>query len=165
MADGIEESFDVGVQYPVHRLALDAHREGVQRIVLSPPGPEPIGEAEEVRLVDRIENLHHRALDDLVLQCGDAERALPSVRFRDVGTARRLCPVGAPVDAAFKVAQPCVQALPVGAPRHPVHTRRGIPLQPVIGLLKQRRVDVVQQGGELFRFPFACDFAYAVDPR
>src|ERR1039458_4839317 len=65
------EPFDVGVQYPVHRLALDARRERVQRVVLSPGacpcegrGPEPIGEAEEVRFVDGIENLHHRALDD-----------------------------------------------------------------------------------------------------
>ena len=86
MADVVEEPFDVGVQYPVHRLALDAHRERVQRIVLSPSGPEPVGEAEEVRLVDRIENLYHRALDNLVLQRRNAERALPAVRFRDVGT-------------------------------------------------------------------------------
>src|ERR1700677_4618622 len=104
MADVIEEAPNVGVQYPVHRLALDANRKCVQRIVLSPSRPEPVGEAEEVRLVDRIENLYHRALDNLVFQRRDTERALPSVRFRDVGTQRRLCPVGASVDAAFEVA-------------------------------------------------------------
>src|SRR5258708_549254 len=82
-----EEPFDIGVQYPVHCPVLDACRERVQRIVLSPPGPEPIGEAEEVRLVDGIENLHHRTLDNLIFQRGDAERALPSVRFRDVDTS------------------------------------------------------------------------------
>jgi hypothetical protein len=82
----VEEPGDVGVQYPVHRPVLNPGRERVQRIVLSPPGSEPVGEAEEVRFVDGIENLHHRALDDLVFQCGDAERALPPVRFRDGGT-------------------------------------------------------------------------------
>ena len=86
VADVVEEPFDIGVQYPIHRPGLDARRERVQRIVLSPSRPEAIGEAEEVRLVDGIENLHHRTLDDLVLQRGDAERALPPVRLRDVGT-------------------------------------------------------------------------------
>jgi hypothetical protein len=66
-------------------------------------GPEPIGEAEEVRLIDRIENLYHRTLDNLVFQRRDAERPLPAVRFRDVDTPRWLCPVGAPVDAAFEI--------------------------------------------------------------
>ena len=42
--------------------------------------------AEEVRFKDGIENLDHRALDNLVLQRRDAERALPPVRFRNVGT-------------------------------------------------------------------------------
>ena len=86
VADVIEESLDVGVQYPVHRPVLDARRERVQRVVLSPARPEPVGEAEEVRFVDSTENLHHRALDDLIFQRGDAERALPPVRFRNVGT-------------------------------------------------------------------------------
>src|SRR5271157_6347099 len=78
VADVVEEAPDVGVQYPVHRLALDADRKRVQRVVLSPSGPEPVGEAEEVRLVDRIENLYHRALDNFVLQRRDAERPLPA---------------------------------------------------------------------------------------
>ena len=112
VADVIEESLDVGVQYPVHRPVLDASRERVQRVVLSPSRAEPIGEAEEVRFVDGIEHLHHRALDNppiksgasLIFQRGDAERALPSVRFQDVGTKARLCPIGTPVDASLKVA-------------------------------------------------------------
>jgi hypothetical protein len=69
------------------------------------------------------------------------------------------------VDAGLKVASPSVQTLPVGIPCHPVHTGRGVPLQPEVRLSKQGRVDVTQQGGELFRFPLSCCFAYAVDPR
>ena len=45
------------------------------------PRPEPVREPEEIFLVDRVQHLHHRALDDLVLQRRDAERALPAVRF------------------------------------------------------------------------------------
>ena len=61
------ETSDVSVQYPVHRLAPDADRERIQRVMLSPPGPEPVGEADKVLLVDRIENFNHGTLDDLVL--------------------------------------------------------------------------------------------------
>src|SRR3954454_10542608 len=85
-ADVVEEPADVGVQYPVHRSVLNANHKRVQRVVLAPSGPKPVGEADEVRLVDCVENLDDRALDDLVLQRGDAERALPPVRLRDVGT-------------------------------------------------------------------------------
>jgi hypothetical protein len=43
-----------------------------------------MGEAEEVRLVYGIECVHRRALNDLVFLRGNAERAFPSVRFRNV---------------------------------------------------------------------------------
>jgi hypothetical protein len=77
---------DVGVQYPVHRPVPDADCERIQRVVLSPARPEPVGEADKVLLVDRIENLDHSALDDLVLQCRDPQRPLPAVRLWNVGT-------------------------------------------------------------------------------
>ena len=38
LIDVVKEPFDVGVQYPVHRLGFDPDRQGVQRIVLSPAG-------------------------------------------------------------------------------------------------------------------------------
>ena len=85
------EASDVSVQYPVHRLAPDAPRERVQRVMLSPSGPEPVGEADKVLLVDRIENFNHGALDDLVFQRRDPQRPLPAVRFWDVSTQARLC--------------------------------------------------------------------------
>ena len=47
-------------------------------------GPEPVREPEEIFLIDRVQHLDHRTLDDLVFQCGDAERAPPAVRFWDV---------------------------------------------------------------------------------
>ena len=65
---------DIGIQDPVDPPPVDPDHECVQRLVLAAPRPEAIGEAEEVRLVDGVQHLHHRALDDLVLQRGDAER-------------------------------------------------------------------------------------------
>jgi hypothetical protein len=46
----------------------------------SASGPEPVREPEEILLVDRVQHLDHRTLDDLFLQRCDAERALPAVR-------------------------------------------------------------------------------------
>jgi hypothetical protein len=48
----------------------------VQRIVLATAGPESIGEAQEVFLVDRLQDIHDRLLDDLVLQAEDAQGSL-----------------------------------------------------------------------------------------
>jgi hypothetical protein len=72
-------------------------------MVLAAPRPEGVGEAEEVRLVDGVQHLHHRALDDLVLQRGDAERSLPAVGLGDVLSPGRLCPVGAPLYASMQI--------------------------------------------------------------
>ena len=69
-----EEVADVRVQHPVHLAAFDPDRERVQRIMLGAPRSEPVGEADEVRLVDAVEHLNDGALEDLVLQRGDTER-------------------------------------------------------------------------------------------
>ena len=97
MADVVEEPLDVSVQYPVHRPVPNPDRKRVQCIVLSPSRSEPVGEANKVLLVDRIENLHHSALDNLVFQRCDPQRPLPTPIFahraglsrRDVSGRRR----------------------------------------------------------------------------
>ncbi|EBC5017038.1 hypothetical protein C2738_23910 [Salmonella enterica subsp. enterica serovar Infantis] len=45
--------------------------------------------------IDCVQDFHQRILDDLVLQRGDAERALFSIRFWDVVTPAGLRPVAA----------------------------------------------------------------------
>ncbi len=47
LADRVEKAPDVGVQYPVHLPAADCDRQGVERIVRSASGPEPVREPEE----------------------------------------------------------------------------------------------------------------------
>ena len=79
------------------------------------PRPEPVGEAEKVLLVDGVQHLDHRPLDDLVLQRGDAERPQPPVGLRDVHPPRRPRPVGAAVDPAVQIPEVRLQVLPVVA--------------------------------------------------
>ena len=59
------------------RLRVSPAVQGVQRIMLGPPRPEPVGEALEVRLVDRVQHLADGALEDLVLQRRDGRGIMP----------------------------------------------------------------------------------------
>jgi hypothetical protein len=87
---------------------------------------EPIREANEVHLVDGVQHLDHRPLDDLVLQRGDPERPLPPVDLRYVRPPRRLRSIRAPVDTGVKIPKVLLQIPPVVPPRHPVHPRRSV---------------------------------------
>src|SRR3954462_520938 len=91
----VKERLDVGVHDPVHLGAGDPGYQGIQRIMLAAPGPEPIREPKKVLLVDRIQHLRHGTLDDLVLERRDGERALTTVRLRYIPPPGRLRPIGA----------------------------------------------------------------------
>ena len=51
--------------------------------MLAASGAKSVTEPEEILLVDRVQHLDQRALDNLVLQRGNAERALPPVWLRN----------------------------------------------------------------------------------
>src|SRR6516162_931435 len=59
VAHVVKQPTNVRVEYPVHSLPLDTHRQRVQCLVWVTPGTEPVREALEVHLVDLIENGHH----------------------------------------------------------------------------------------------------------
>ena len=88
-------------------VLLDADRERVQRIVLAAPGPEPVGEAEEVR-PRRSHSAPRPAARWTILSSSAAiaERALPAVRLRDVPPPRRLRPIGSPMDPRVQIRDP-----------------------------------------------------------
>ena len=78
MADVIEETPDIGVQYPAHFLRYDARRQSVERVVRSPPRAEPIRNTDKVLFIDLLEDGCHSLLHDLVFQC----RMCPCQRFK-----------------------------------------------------------------------------------
>jgi len=92
MAHRVEEPGNVGVEDEVDVLLSDPDRQCVQRIVLAAPRPEAVAEPQEVCFPDCVQHLDHRALDDLILQCRDAERPLPPVRLGDGHPPRRQRP-------------------------------------------------------------------------
>ncbi len=139
LADRVEERPDVGVQYEVHLPVGDPHHQGIERIMWSASGPEPVREPEEVFLVDRVQHHNDGALDDLVLQGSDRRAfgpgstrgAAASVRLRYVPPAGRLRPVRSPMDTSVQIGEPWLQFCLVVIPRHAVHARGGLALQRV----------------------------------
>src|SRR5207245_511971 len=83
------------------------------------PWPEPVGETQEVLLVNDVQHLDHRPLDDLVLQRGDAKRPQPPVGLRHVRPARRPRPVAPATDPGVQIPKVRFEVLPVIPPRPP----------------------------------------------
>ena len=69
--------------------------------------PEAVGEVGELRLHDRLQDEHHRPLEEFVLQRRDADRALASIAFGDIRTTHR----GSPVTTRFRSGDQVGQAV------------------------------------------------------
>src|SRR6476620_12753484 len=125
------------------------------------PRSEPVAESEEVFLVDCVQQRDHRPLDDLVLQRGDRERALPSVRLGYVNAPARQRPIRSPLDPIMQVLEPAPEVCLVVPPRQPIHTRRGVFPELVERLSEEIDADVVEERGEPLLLPCLCDLPYA----
>src|SRR5205814_8877417 len=159
-----EEVAEIRVEYPVHLLLVDPDRQRIERIVWLAPGPEAVGEAANVLLVDGVEHLDHRPLDDLVLQRCDTERTLAPVGFRDVCPARRSRPVAPCVQPAVQVLEITLQVLAVCRPCNAVHSSCGLRAQCPVSLPQPCAIDTVQESGEpRISVPW-CDCPHTVSP-
>jgi hypothetical protein len=98
----------------------------IHRIMRAAPWPEPVRDAEEVFLVDRTQQGDHRPLDELVLQRGDRERALPAVRFGYVDPPGWPCPIRSTLDPVMQVREIALEVCLVVLPTSH-HPRRSVP--------------------------------------
>ena len=154
---------DVGVQNPVHLPAVDPDDERIQRIVRAAPGPEPVREPEEIFLVDRVQHHDRRPLDNLVFQCGDRQRALPSVRLGYVDPSGRLRPIRSPMDPSMQVLEIALEVCLVVLPRHAIHARSRIPLERVERLSQaSRRLMWCRSAVNCLLLPLPCCLPYAL---
>ncbi len=141
----IEKGPYVRVDNPVDLAPFYPVRQRVERVMRTATGSEPIAEPEELRLEYRHKDgLRHRSLDDLVLQCRDAERSCSPVRLRYLYPPGRKRPVRPAVNTVVQVEQALFQSVPVFLPCHPVHACRRILLQHEVGCFERVRRDVVQ---------------------
>src|SRR5215471_4651695 len=100
-------------------------------------GTESVRKAFEVGLVNLVEDRHHSLLNDLVLQCCDAQRTLPPIGLRYVDPSRRSCPIRSTVHTAVEIGEPILQPSFILLPRHSIYSGRGLPLQSVKAVPQQ----------------------------
>jgi hypothetical protein len=96
--------------------------------MLAAPWPEAIRETEKILLIDLIEDCDHGLLNNLVLQCRDPQRSLPTVRFRNIHPSRWLRSIGAAVNLAVQIGEPTFQPGLILLPRDAIHPRSGFTL-------------------------------------
>src|SRR6516225_3262150 len=161
LVDLVEERADVGVQYEAHLLAVDADAERIQRIMRAASWPEPIRQSEEVFLVDRVQQLGHCPLDNLILKRSNRERTLSSVRFGYVNSPARQRPIRSPMDPFVQILELTFKVYLVVRPCQPIHTGCSVLLKFEERLFEQFDADMVEERGELLLLPFLRDFPYA----
>src|SRR5208337_3729558 len=127
-------------------------------------GAKPVAEPDEAPGLGsggRVQHLDQRALDNLVFQRGDAERALPPVGPRDEPTPRRLRPIGSSVDSAVQIHEANLEVMAVILPRHAIDARSRLALERQVGFPELIAIDVVQERGEPFLLLQPCALPYA----
>jgi len=114
----------------------------------APGRTEAVAESQEVSLVDRVQHLGYRALDDLVFQRGEAEGPFASIGFRDVGAEHWFGPVLAAMDACVQALKVSLQVPLILVHRYPIDSRtRRAPL-PLECPFERGDIDVMQQSRE-----------------
>jgi hypothetical protein len=108
------------------------------------PRPEPVGETPKILLVDLLEDGHHRLLDNLIFQGGDAQRTLSSISLRDVDPPGGLRSIGPAVDSAVEIGEPIVQAGLIRLPGHAILPGGGVPLQHIEAVPEQVDREMVE---------------------
>jgi len=91
-AQTVEEGDDVRLDDPVRLVVVHRVVDGAQGIVCPATWPEAVRAFQEILLVDRLQHLADRVLDDLVLDGRDADRSRLATTLRDVHAADRLVP-------------------------------------------------------------------------
>src|SRR5207302_7529330 len=118
LVDLVEKGLDVAIEHPVDAPPTDPERECIQRLVLIALRSEPVAEPQEFRLVDRRQDCHHRRLDDLVLQCGDAERPLSAICLWNISPARWQRSIRSGLDARVEYREVLLEAFRIFGPCH-----------------------------------------------
>src|SRR6266404_172024 len=157
----IEKALDVQIKHPVHFSRQQSRIERIQRLMVAAPWSEPVRKSKKVGFIDSVQHLDRRALDNFVFQRRYSERSLPPVGLRDKHSTHRLRSVCSPLQPFGKVLEIVFQFLPVVPPRLPVHARRSIPLQAVVGHAQRFQVvDVVQERREPQLLILSCCLTY-----
>src|SRR5262245_30572788 len=159
----IEELTNVRVKHPVDIALLASHRHCIKCMMRVAARSESVGEPPKVPLVDGIEHRHRSPLDDFIFHCRFPDGSLATIRFGDVDPLYRWRVIRPPFEPVGQVPQVRLQVLSIGAPRLPVNSGGGIPVETSIRLPESIDiVDMVPQRRQWPRTSPRC-LTYAVN--
>jgi len=162
--DVVEETFDVGVQYPVHSLFGDRNVQRIKSLMLATVRPETIAETDEVFLVDTLQNRADSLLNDLVFERRDPQRTLTPVGLFDVYPFGRRRPKGSAVNATMEIDDAVFVVLLVFVPAHSIDPDGCFLLELVKARSQQFDTDVMKQVCELELSAFLRRLTHTVQP-
>ena len=145
MVHGIKEFANVRVEYPIHVLRHQCRVKRRQRLVRISSGAKPIGESEEVDLINGIQHFSNRSLYNFIFQCRDTQRPLTAIGLGDKHAAYRQRPVAPGVDLCAERLQIAPQMLLVDRHRHPVDSRARVPFEPCERARQGCDIDMMEQ--------------------
>ena len=108
------------------------------------PAPRP----GPTQLVDSVQHLDHRPLNDLVLQRSDPERPQPPIRLRYEHPPSGHRPIRPSVDPGVQIAKVRFEIQPVVPPPDPVDPRSGVRADRPIRLPQTIDADVMKERSE-----------------
>ena len=147
-----EKSPDIRVHDPGDGQRPALLTQLVQRLVLTVPFSEAMGEHVKLMLEDGLQNHHPRALDKLVLEAGFTYRPLLPIFLCDPYPLdwRRPIPIGAP--SLVQVPEVVGQVVGIRRGRHFVHSRRTALTGLTLGFPQELAVDHVKHMVEHHRW-------------
>ena len=162
MVNRIIKATNVGIEYPVDVTLFNPDRHRIQRVMRAAARAGTVREAETLCLVDGVEHLARRSLDDFVLQRRLANGALAPIGLGDVDRLTRGSLVRSPLAPVRQVPQVGVELLAVGGPCLAIHARGCIVIEVVLRLSQSvQGVDRVPQRRQPFS-PRLCCLPYPV---
>ena len=112
---------NVGIEYPVDVALFNPDRDRIQRVVRAAAWAGTVQEPATLLLVDGVEHLDCRPLDDGVFQRRLADGALAPISFRDGDALHRWGLIGSPLPAVCELPKVGCKWLPVGGPCLAIH--------------------------------------------
>jgi hypothetical protein len=118
-----------------------------------------------VHLVDRVEYLDYRPLNDLVLQRRDPQRPQPPIGLRDVGPPTRGRSIPPRLHPLMQIGQTSLPIPPVVPPRHPIHPGRRLRANRPVRRPQSGDRDVVPQRSKPRTLISSCHLTHTTQPR
>jgi hypothetical protein len=141
VVDRLKEATNVRIEHPVDRARFDSHRHRVQCIMRAAARSKSVGKTPKVPLVDGVQDLHRRPLDDLIFQRRDADGPLTAIRLRDVDPRHGARMVRSPLEPVGQLPQVCLQVVSISRPWLTIDPRGRVPVEAVVRL--PQAIDVV----------------------